>query len=59
LALNLRKKLALFLPLDLLPLKKKTRAMSHSDLAIYIKKYLMGKEELLKFKNFTMQKCNL
>jgi len=29
------------------------------DLAIYIKKYLKAKEELWKFKYFTMQKYNL
>ncbi len=33
--------------------------MSHSDLAIYIKKYLKAKEELWKFEYFTMQKYNL
>jgi hypothetical protein len=32
--------------------------VSHCGLAIYIKKYLMAKEELLKFKYFTMQKYN-
>jgi hypothetical protein len=30
--------------------------MSHCGLAIYIKKYLKAKEELWKFKYFTMQK---
>jgi hypothetical protein len=33
--------------------------MSHYGLAIYIKKYLKAKEELWKFKYFTMQKHNL
>jgi hypothetical protein len=33
--------------------------MSHYALAIYIKKYLNAKEELWKFKYFTMQKYNL
>jgi hypothetical protein len=32
-----------------------TRGMSHGGLAIYIKKYLKAKEELWKFKYFTMQ----
>jgi hypothetical protein len=32
------------------------RGMSHYALAIYIKKYLMVKEELWKLKCFTMQK---
>jgi hypothetical protein len=37
-----------------------TRAVSHYGLAIYIKKYLKkAKEELWKFKYFTMQKYNL
>jgi hypothetical protein len=30
--------------------------MSHCDLAIYIKKYLKAKEELWKFKYFTMER---
>ncbi len=38
---------------------KWTRGMSHYALAIYIKKYLNAKEELWKFKYFTMQKYNL
>jgi hypothetical protein len=33
--------------------------VSHCGLAIYIKKYLKEKEELWKFKYFTMQKYNL
>jgi hypothetical protein len=33
--------------------------VSHYGLAIYIKKYLKAKEELWKFKIFTMQKYNL
>jgi len=33
--------------------------VSHYDLAIYIKKNLQAKEELRKFKYFTMQKYNL
>jgi hypothetical protein len=33
--------------------------VSHGGLAIYIKKYLKVKEELCKFKYFTMQKYNL
>jgi len=33
--------------------------VTHCDLAIYIKKYLKAKEELWKFKYFTMQKYNL
>jgi len=33
--------------------------VSHCGLAIYIKKYLKAKEELCKFKYFTMQKYNL
>jgi len=36
-----------------------TRGVSHCGLAIYIKKYLQAKEELWKFKYFTMQKYNL
>jgi hypothetical protein len=36
-----------------------TRGVSHHVLAIYIKKYLKAKEELWKFKYFTMQKYNL
>jgi hypothetical protein len=36
-----------------------TRGVSHHGLAIYIKKYLKAKEELRKFKYFTMQKYNL
>jgi hypothetical protein len=33
-----------------------TMGVSHYGLGIYIKKYLMAKEELWKFKYFTMQK---
>jgi hypothetical protein len=33
---------------------EKTRGLSHSGLAIYIKKYLKAKEELWKLKYFTM-----
>jgi hypothetical protein len=36
-----------------------TRGVSHCGLAIYIKKYLKAKEELWKFKYFTIQKYNL
>jgi hypothetical protein len=36
-----------------------TRGVSHYGLAIYIKKYLKAKEELWKFKYFTMQTYNL
>jgi hypothetical protein len=35
---------------------RKTRGVSDYGLAIYIKKYLMAKKELWKFKCFTMQK---
>jgi hypothetical protein len=35
-----------------------TRGVSHCELAIYNKKYLNAKEELWKFKYFTMQKHN-
>jgi hypothetical protein len=35
-----------------------TRRVSHSGLAIYIKKYCKAKEELWKLKYFTMQKYN-
>ncbi len=35
---------------------KRTRGVSHCDLAIYIKKYVKAKEELCKLKYFTMQK---
>jgi hypothetical protein len=38
---------------------KLTRGVSHCGLAIYIKKYLNAKEELWKFKYFTMQKYTL
>ncbi len=37
----------------------KQGGVSHCGLAIYIKKYLKEKEELWKFKYFTMQKYNL
>jgi hypothetical protein len=33
--------------------------VSHCGLAIYIRKYLKAKEEVWKFKYFTMQKYNL
>jgi hypothetical protein len=33
---------------------KKTRGLSHSGLAIYIKKYLKAKEEIWKLNYFTM-----
>jgi hypothetical protein len=36
-----------------------TRGVSHCGLAIYITKNLPAKEELWKFKYFTMQKYNL
>jgi hypothetical protein len=36
-----------------------TRGVSNCGLAIYIKKYFKAKEELCKFKYFTMQKYNL
>jgi hypothetical protein len=36
-----------------------TKGVSHYGLAIYIKKYFKAKEELWKFKYFTMQKYNL
>jgi hypothetical protein len=42
-----------------LPIINKTRGLSHCGLAIYILKYLKAKEELWKFKYFTMQKYNL
>jgi hypothetical protein len=35
------------------------KGVSHYGLSIYIKKYLKAKEELWKFKYFTMQKYNL
>jgi hypothetical protein len=35
-----------------------TRGVSHFGLAIYIKRYLKAKEELWKFKYFTMQEYN-
>jgi len=38
---------------------KQTKGVSHCGLVIYIKKYLMAKEELLKLKNLTMQRYNL
>jgi hypothetical protein len=37
----------------------KGRGVSHCGLAIYTKKYLKAKEELLKLKYFTMQRYNL
>jgi hypothetical protein len=37
----------------------RTRGVSHFSLAIYIKKHQQAKEELWKFKYFTMQKYNL
>jgi len=36
-----------------------TKGVSHYGLAIYIKKYLKAKEELLKLKYFPMQNYNL
>jgi hypothetical protein len=33
--------------------------ITHHGLAIYIKKYVKAKEELWKFKHFTMQEYNL
>jgi hypothetical protein len=36
----------------------KTRGVSHSGLAIYIKRYLKAKEEVHKLKYFTMPKYN-
>ncbi len=39
--------------------ESKTRGVSHSGLAIYIKRYLKAKEELWKLKYPTMQKYNL
>jgi len=41
------------------PRQLKTRGVSHCGLAIYIKIYFKAKEELWKFKYFTMQKYNL
>ncbi len=41
------------------PPKKQGVCQLHCGLAIYIKKYLKAKEELWKFKYFTMQKYNL
>ncbi len=38
---------------------KKKRGVSHCGLAIYIKKYLLTKEELWKLKYFTLYKYNL
>jgi hypothetical protein len=38
---------------------KATRGVSHCGLAIYIRKYLKAKEEVWKFKYFTMKKYNL
>jgi hypothetical protein len=38
---------------------EKTRGVSHCGLAIYIKKYLKAKIELMKPKYFTMQRYNL
>jgi hypothetical protein len=37
-----------------LPINFKTRGVSHSGLAIYIKKYFKAKEKLWKLKYFTM-----
>jgi hypothetical protein len=37
----------------------RTSGVSHCGIAIYIKKYLKAKEELWKFKYFSMQKYNL
>jgi hypothetical protein len=47
------------LPCQLQARTFETRGVSHFGLAIYIKKYLKAKEELWKFKYFTMQKYNL
>jgi hypothetical protein len=38
---------------------KETRGVSHCGLAMYTKKYLKAKEELWKYKYFTMQQYNL
>jgi hypothetical protein len=46
-------------PYTLITILYKTRGVSHCGHAIYIKKYLKEKEELWKFKYFTMQKHNL
>ncbi len=40
-------------------LVRKTRAVSHYGLAIYMKKYLKAKDKLWELKYFTMQKHNL
>jgi hypothetical protein len=45
--------------LEDLNVRNKTRGVSHSGLANYIKKYCKAKEELWKLKYFTMQKYNL
>jgi glucan biosynthesis protein len=39
--------------------QKETSGVSHYGLAIHTKKYLKAKEELWKFRHFTMQKYNL
>jgi hypothetical protein len=41
------------------PNRNKKRCVTHCGLAIYIKKYLKAKEQLWKFKYFSMQKYNL
>jgi len=47
------------LGLEDLNVTKQNKGVSHYGLAIYITKYLKAKEELWKFKYFTMQKYNL
>jgi len=46
-------------PWPKIPLPIATRGVSPCGLTIYIKKYLKAKEELWKFKYFTMQNYNL
>jgi hypothetical protein len=46
-------------PLHTQPTYRQTRGVSHCSLAIYTKKYFKAKDELWKFKYFTMQKYNL
>jgi hypothetical protein len=41
------------------PINYITKGVPHCELAIYIKKYLKAKPELLKFKYFTKKKYNL
>jgi len=52
-------KLAILGPVRIPKIQRKTSLVSHCALAIYIKKHLKAKEELWKFKYFTMQKYNL